>query len=69
MFYKYILNIEEITYISKFKINIFYFISTLLYKYIHHTIFKSIVCTQSTLLLVISKMVYFIDFILYISSI
>ena len=36
--YKYILNIEEVTYVSNFKINIFYFMSTLLYKYIHHLI-------------------------------
>ena len=41
MVLKYILNIEKITYISNFKINIFYFMSTLLYKHIHHIIFKS----------------------------
>ena len=31
MVYKQILNIEKVTYTSKFKINIFYFISTLLF--------------------------------------
>ena len=46
-FNKHILNIEEVTYILKFKINIFYFMSTLLYKYIHHIIFKSNLCTQN----------------------
>ena len=46
MVYKHILNIEEVTYVSNFKINIFYFMSTLLYKYIHHIIFKSNLCTQ-----------------------
>ena len=30
--YKLILNIEEVTYVSNFKINIFYFMTTLLTK-------------------------------------
>ena len=46
MVYKHILNIEKVTYVSNFKISIFYFMSTLLYKYIHHIIFKSNLCTQ-----------------------
>ena len=46
MVYKLILNIEEVTYVSNFKINIFYFMSTLLYKCIHHIIFKSNLCAQ-----------------------
>ena len=58
MLYKHILNIKEVTYVSNFKINIFYFMSTLLYKYIHHIIFKSNLCTQKYLLLVISKMIF-----------
>ena len=41
MVQKHILNIEKETYVSNFKINIFYFMSTLLYKYIHRIIFKS----------------------------
>ena len=35
MYYKHILNIKEVTYVSNFKINIFYFMSTLLTLYIH----------------------------------
>ena len=46
MVYKHILNIEEVIYVSNFKINIFYFMSTLFCKYIHHIIFKNNVCTQ-----------------------
>ena len=38
--------IEEVTYVSNFKINIFYSMNTLLYKYIHHIIFKSNLYTQ-----------------------
>ena len=34
MVYKHILNIEEVTYVSNFKINIFYFMSTLLSAFI-----------------------------------
>ena len=46
MLYKHILNIEEVTYVSNFKINIFYFMSTILYKHIHRIIFKSNLCIQ-----------------------
>ena len=46
MVYKHILNIEEIIYVSNFKIILVCFMSTLLYKYIHHIIFKSNLCTQ-----------------------
>ena len=58
MVYKHILNIEETTYVSNFKIIIFYFVSTLLYKYIHHIIFKSNLVLKSTLLVVILKMIF-----------
>ena len=54
MVYKHILNIEEITYISKFKINVFYFMSTFIILYS-----KVIYVLKSTLLLVISKMIFY----------
>ena len=64
MVYKHILNIEEVTYVSNFKINIFYFMSTLLYKYIHHVIFKSNLCTQKYFTFSHIKDKKFIGFIL-----
>ena len=63
MVYKHILNIEEVTYVSNFKINIFYFMSTLLYKYIHYIIFKSNLCTKKYFTLSHIKDYFFIDFI------
>ena len=61
--------IEEVTYVSNFKINIFYFMSTLLYKYIHHIIFKSNLCTQKYFTFSHIKDDFFIGFILDIFSI
>ena len=65
MVYKHILNIEEVTYVSNFQINIFYFMSTLLYKYIPLLLVISIILylkviyvLKSTLLLVISKIIF-----------
>ena len=61
----YILNIEEVNYVSNFKINIFYFMS----KYIHHIIFKSNLCTQKYFTFSHIKDDFFIGFILDIFSI
>ena len=68
-FYKHILNIEEVTYVSNFKINIFYFMGTLIYKYINHIIFKSNLCTEKYFTFSHIKDYFFIGFILNIFSI
>ena len=54
MVYKRILNIEEVTYVSNFKFNIFYFMSTYIILYS-----KVIYVLKSTLLLVISKIIIY----------
>ena len=67
--YKHILNIEKITYVSNFKIDIYYFMIKLLYNYIHYIIFKSNLCTQKYFTFSHIKDDFFIGFILDIFSI
>ena len=83
MVYKHILNIEKVTYVSNFKINIFYFIITFIilysksvlctqkyftFSHINHIIFKSNLCTQKYFTFSHIKYDIFIGFILNIFS-